>query len=53
MLIKVQGISRHELRSPAYFQRSAGTAPLLRGAYLPTEIGSAFFWLLFLAEQEK
>jgi hypothetical protein len=49
MLIKVQEIFRHELRSPANFQRSAGTAPLLRGG----SSGRLFFGYFLLAKQKK
>jgi hypothetical protein len=45
--------SRRELRSPRQYSEKVGTAPLLRGAYLPNEIGFAFLCLLSLAKQRK
>jgi hypothetical protein len=45
-------ISPRVAQPPISFRKS-GNRALLRGAYLPNEIGFAFFWLLFLANQEK
>jgi hypothetical protein len=44
MLINVQDIFRHELRSPACFQRSAGTALLLRGYSSGSPFFAYFLW---------